>query len=278
MAADLLAILLFIAMAGLGWYRGTLVQVVTVVIATLLIGFFEAWYPPIDVALADLAMPLAEHPYLRKLVGFLGAYILLVTAVAIIEVASRRVDGAETTNRAGGVLIGAVKGIAYVVALAWLVETVTLWDKLPHEPRPAWMEESLLLETVSPWNPVRVYTLKQAVEVQLARAEVAERKREQAKRDARSSSGEALDEGAAAATPDGKYGEEAAMGEEWIAEPLEESAKVRALYRASPMRALMDETTSLSEWQGRGYGDLIRDPHVRRMLGDANFADLLMGE
>ena len=278
MAADVLAVLLFIAMAGLGWYRGTLVQVATVIIATLLIGLFEAWYPPIDGALADLAIPLAEYPTLRKLVGFLGAYFLAVTAVAVMELASRRIGEVETVNRAGGVLIGAAKGVLYVVALAWFAETATLWDKPPREPRPSWMRESLVLKTVSPWNPVRVYTLKQAIEVKLARAELAKRDKERRGQGPRVSDGEPLDEAAAATTPDGKQGDEAAMGEVWIAEPLEESPRVRALYRASPMRALMDETASLSEWQGRGYGDLIRDPHVREMLGNANFADLLMGE
>jgi len=260
-------------MAGLGWYRGTLVQVVTVAIAVLLMVFFDAWYPPVDSALAQLAMPLAEHPYLRKLVGFLGAYIGCVTIVAILEVASRSSQRAEQANRGGGLVIGGIKGIAYVVALAWLVETATLWDLPPHEPAPSWMRESALMTAAAPWNPVRVYTLKGAIETSLARAELAERERER----------DALDEAAAAATPDGQPSRESRIAKARRPEPLEpedleSSAKARALYRASPMRALMDETASLSEWQGRGYGDMVRDPRVREILGDDNIANLLMGE
>ncbi|MCO4771348.1 MAG: CvpA family protein [Deltaproteobacteria bacterium] len=273
MAADLLALLLVLAMTLLGWYRGTLVQIVTVVIAVLLLVFFDAWFPPLEMPLAQLAMPLAEYPYLRKLVAFLLAYIGCVTVVAMIEVATRDTE-AEQANRIGGVVIGALKGLLYVAALAWFVETVTLWDKPPHEPAPSWMRDSLLMTAVGPWNPVRVYTLKEAVELKLARAELAERERAAGRAP---DGGEALDEAAAAATPDGQPAE---LGREegFDVIPLEESSKARQLYRASPVRALMDETASLSEWQGRGYGDMVRDPRVREILGDANIADLLMGE
>ena len=272
MATDVLALVLTSAMALLGWYRGTLVQVVTVVVALLLLVFFDVWYPPLELPLANLAMPLAEHPYLRKLVAFLGAYIGSVTVVAILELATRDSE-AEQANRAGGAVIGLLKGILYVVALAWLVETATLWEKPAHEPRPRWMRSSMLMQTVAPWNPVRVYFLKAAIEGQLARQELREREA------ARTDGGQPLDEAAAAATPDGARGEETLRPEDGFdASPLEESSKERALWRASPMRALMDETASLSEWQGRGYGDLVRDPRVRDILGDADLADLLMGE
>ena len=59
MATDVLALVLTSAMALLGWYRGTLVQVVTVVVAVLLLVFFDVWYPPLELPLANLAMPLA---------------------------------------------------------------------------------------------------------------------------------------------------------------------------------------------------------------------------
>jgi hypothetical protein len=255
-----------LAMAGLGWYRGTLVQVVTIAVAGLLLGFFEAWYPPLDTFVAGLAVPLGEHPYLRKLVGFLGAYIAVITVVAVIELASRGSEKAQSTNRAGGVVIGLLKGIVYVVALAWVVETAVLWEKPPHELAPSWLRESQVVAAVAPWNPVRVYALRDAVEVRLARAEFAARQRE----------GEPLDEAAAATTPD-----DAPSAPQRPGLPLrdvESSDKARALYRASPVRALMDETASLSEWEGRGYGDLVRDPRVRAILADADIADLLMGE
>ncbi len=272
MATDVFALVLTAAMTLLGWYRGTLIQVVTVVVALLLLVFFDAWYPPLELPLANLAMPLAEYPYLRKLVAFLGAYIGSVTVVAILELATRG-SQAEKANRAGGVVIGLLKGVLYVVALAWIAETATLWEKPAHEPRPRWMRSSMLMQTVAPWNPVRVYSLKEAIELQLARQEFREREAE------RADAGQPLDGAADAATPTGTRGEETLRPEDGFdASPLEENSKARALWRASPMRALMDETASLSEWQGRGYGDLVRDPRVREILGNANLADLLMGE
>ena len=271
--ADLLAVILVLAMAGLGWYRGTLVQVVTIVIATLLIVFFDAWYPPLDSPLATVAEPLAEHEYLRKLVGFLGAYLASLVVVAVIELASRSSQRAEQANRGGGAVIGLLKGVVYVIALAWLVETAILWDKPPHELSPSWMRDSLVITTVAPWNPVRVYALRDAMEVRIARAELQRREEE------RRAEREQLDPAAAAATPDGEPSRPGPRDDgEFALDDLQYSDKARALYRASPVRALMDETASASEWQGRGYGDLVRDPRVREILGDANIADLLMGE
>lgn len=279
--ADVLALVLVCAMALLGWYRGTLVQAVTVGVALLLIVFFDAWYPPLDLPLANLAMALAEYPYLRKLVAFLGAYIGSMTVVAIIELATRGSRG-ETVNRSGGVVIGAIKGLVYAVALAWLVETVTLWDKPPHEPTPSWIRESTLMAAVRPWNPVRVYALREAMERKLAKSEQAQREADaKAEADAeRQAAGDPLDEAAAAATPDGGAKSSAKRPEPDFAalDEVHTSDKTRALWRMSPMRALMDETASLSEWQGRGYGELVRDPEVRAVLRDADIADLLMGE
>jgi hypothetical protein len=40
----------------------------------------------------------------------------------------------------------------------------------------------------------------------------------------------------------------------------------------------MEETATESEWQGRGYGDLVMDPKVREVLGDADLMELLLGE
>lgn len=279
MIADVLALVLVCAMALLGWYRGTLVQAVTVAVAVLLIVFFDAWYPPLDMPLANLALALAEYPYLRKLVAFLGAYIGSMTVVAIIELATRGSRG-ETANRGGGVVIGALKGLVYVVALAWLVETVTLWDKPPHEPSPRWIRESTLMAAVRPWNPVRVFALREAMERKLAKAEKAQREAaETAEADSeRQAAGDPLDEAAAAATPDGADKSARPEPDFEVLDEVNASAKSRALWRMSPMRALMDETASLSEWQGRGYGDLVRDPEVRAVLRDADIADLLMGE
>jgi len=274
MAADVLALIFVLATGGLGWYRGALVQTVTIFAAAILLVMFDAWYPPLDAPLANLAAPLAEHVYLRKLVGFLGAFFLLLIFVTIIELAARRSGALEDGNRKVGVALGMVQGVLVVLILAWFVETVTLWEKRPGELRPSWMRESLVMNTVSPFNPVRVYGLKDAVERGITKVDREKQRREDEER-RKKAKGETLDAAAAAATP-----EEAAGDPDDPIDPvlLENDARVRALFKASPIRALMDETASLSEWHGRGYGELVMDPEVRAILKDADIADLLFGD
>lgn len=274
MGADALAVIFVLATGGLGWYRGALVQTVTIFAAVILGVFFDAWYPPFDTALANLAPPLAENVYLREMVGFLVAFFLLLITVAILELAARRSGALVDGNRKVGVALGALQGIAAVVLLAWFVETVTLWEKQPNELTPAWMRESVVMKTVGPWNPVRVYGLKDAIERGITKVDREKERREREARRAARKEGEGLDPAAAAATPDAD-----AEGQDPI-DPvlLENDARVRALFRASPVRKLMDETASLSEWHGRGYGDLVKDPEVRRILRDADIADLLFGD
>ena len=275
MGADVLAVIFVLATGGLGWYRGALVQTVTIFAVVVLGVFFDAWYPPLDIPLANLAPPLAEHVYLRKLVGFLGAFFLLLVAVTLIELAARRSGGLEDTNRLVGVALGALQGVAVVILLAWFVETVTLWEKRPGELRPAWMRESLVMNAVGPWNPVRVYGLKDAMERGIAKVDrEKERRSKEAARQA-TSGGEALDPAAAARTPDAPSDDPRDPIDPVL---LENDARVRALFKASPVRHLMDETASLSEWHGRGYGDLVMDPKVRAILKDADIADLLFGD
>lgn len=272
MGADLLAVIFVLATGALGWYRGALVQTVTIFAVVILGVFFDAWYPPIDAPLANLAPPLAEHVYLRKLIGFLGAFFLLLIFVTIIELAARRSGALEDGNRKIGVALGMLQGLAVVVILAWFVETVTLWEQRPGELRPAWMRESLVMQTVAPLNPVRVYGLKDAIERGIVKVD-----REKARREeeaARAAKKDALDPAAAAATPDAPSDDPRDPIDPVL---LENDERVRALFKASPIRKLMDETASLHEWHGRGYSDLVMDPEVRAILKDADIADLLFG-
>ncbi len=274
MGADALAVIFVLATGGLGWYRGALVQTVTIFAAVILLVMFDAWYPPVDAVLANIGSPLSENVYLRKMVGFLGAFFLLLITAAIFELAARRSGFLVDGNRKIGVALGALQGVAAVVLLAWFVETVTLWEKQPHELTPSWMRESVVMKTVSPWNPVRVYGLKDAIERGITKVDREKERREREAQRLAAKNGEALDPAAAAVTPDG----EPAPQDPIDPVLLENDARVRALFKASPVRKLMDETASLSEWHGRGYGDLVRDPEVRKILRDADIADLLFGD
>jgi hypothetical protein len=253
---DVTFVVFVIAIAWLGWFRGFLAQVAGFVAAVLLWIFFDSWYPPADLALAGLGPAFGAHPYLRKLVGFLGAYWACMVLVFALEAAVvRKARVLERGNRWLGVGVGLLKGLVYATALLWMVETSLLWRKPADRPAPSWLRESVAVDVLGPWNPVRVLSLREALEERIAQNE-------------------------RAAAGDDDSARDGVSGEDPQAPPprLEESGSVRRLFLASPIRKLMEETATESEWQGRGYGDLVMDPKVREVLGDADLMELLLGE
>ncbi len=253
---DAAFVLFVIAIAWLGWFRGFLSQVAGLFAAVGLWVFFDAWYPPIDLALAGVGPAFSEHPYIRKLVGFVGAYFACMVVIFLFEAAVvRKIKALEKGNRGLGVAVGALKGLLYATALLWMVETSLLWKKPTDEPAPSWLTRSVALHTLGPYNPVRVFSLKEALENALAR---------------RGKSGDVEGDDDSA---DGSQEDPTAPPE-----TLEESGTVRRLFLASPIRRLIEEAAAESEWQGRGYGDMVMDPRVREVLGDAGLVELLLGE
>ncbi len=243
-----------VAIAWLGWFRGFIAQVAGFFSAVALWVFFDVWYPPVDLVLAGVGPAFSEHPYIRKLVGFVGAYFVCMILIFLVEAGLiRKVGALETGNRSLGVAVGAVKGFLYATALLWMVETAILWKKPPDVPAPSWLTQSVALHTLGPYNPVRVFSLKEALENALARR---------------------------GRTGDVEGDDDSAADEDPTAPPttLEESGDVRRLFKASPIRRLIETAAAESEWQGRGYGDMVMDPRVREVLGDAGLVELLLGE
>ncbi len=256
MPVDVAFVVFACAIAALGWFRGFIAQVAGFGAVVGLWACFDAWYPPVDLALAGLGPAFAEYPYLRKCAGFLSAYFACMFLIFVVEAAIvRRVGALEKGNRMLGVAVGAVKGLLYATALLWMVETALLWRKPPHDPVPSFLSESVAVATLGPFNPARVYSLKEALERGVSRGEVA-----------------VGAEGSVRRSDAGEEDPEAPSPE------LEESSTVRRLFKASPMRRLLEETAGESEWQGRGYGDLVMDPKVREVLGDTGIVELLLGE
>ena len=250
---DLAFVVFVIAIAWLGWFRGFISQVAGLGSAIALWIFFDLWYPPIDLALAGLGHAFADYPYIRKLVGFVGAYFVCMLVIFGVEAGFiRKVAALEVGNRGLGVVVGALKGVLYATALLFFVETAILWQKPGDDPVPSWMRDSVALHVLGPYNPIRVFTLKEALENRIAR---------------RGRTGDA-------------EGDDDSAAEDRTAPPppLEESSAVRRLFKASPIRKLMEEAAGESEWQGRGYGDMVMDPKVREVLGDAGLVELLLGE
>lgn len=234
---DAVALMFVVALTMLGWYRGLLAQVVPMGAAFALWWFFDLWYPPLDGKLAALGPALSEYPSVRRLVGGALGWFGLVVLFALLEaLVIRNIGLLEAGNRGLGAVLGLIKGVLYGAVLIWIVETIVLWGRTPDRPVPDWITDSALFEIVGPWNPVRVYTLREVL-----------------------------------AKGTRSKGEQAAA-------PVEETARARALFLASPVRKIIDETASTAAWEGTGYVDMVSDPRVREVLGDDQIGTLLFGD
>lgn len=294
MALDLSLAVFVLAMALLGWMRGLWSQLAGIVaFAAMWIGF-DLWYPPIDALVAGIGGVFAEYPQVRKLVGFVIGWFAAVLVLAVIEWGViRRIDGLESGNRAFGLALGGAKGVVYAAALLWLVQGVEAWGRGPGAAPAPWLRESRAVELLGPYNPVYVYVLKERVLEAVARAERARRTLSGATAEGPAAGGggsgpEATKGPSTERSTTGKDGTKGTVpteqrqgtqagGAATSALP-EEDKRVWALVRASPLGALVGETATLSEWEGRGYGDLVSDPKVRQALGDASIADILFGD
>ena len=263
MAVDALAVIFVLALTALGWFRGAIAQLVTIGAALGLWFGWELWYPPVDLWLAGMGPAFNDHPFVRQGTAFVGAYLAVVIAVFLVErLVVQNVEALDATNRGAGAFLGGVKGIAYAIALIWIVEGMTIWGKPKEEPMPAWWGESGFVELVGPYNPVRVFTLKELAE-ELVRRGKATKKAED---EEGTGSGEELGEAQADA---GDRGQERTE--------LENDRDVFAWMKKSPIGRILDDTASYSEWSGSTYGQLIMDPRVRELLRDKDFTEDLLG-
>lgn len=304
MILDLSLAAFALAMAVLGWSRGLWSQVAGLVALFALWVGFDLWFPPLDAHIAGIGPAFAEHPFARKLVGFVLGWFGAVLVLALLEWGVlRRFELLDAGNSVLGAIVGLLKGLLYAACLCWIVVTLDAWGRKPGAPAAPWIAESRVVATVGPFNPLYVYALKERV---LAGVAVGTRMRARVGADggdkfaaAPTSAGEGP--GAAGAPPAGAAGARPKAGgqgspgdltstggaEPGVAAesgkpppgtPIEEDRRAWALLRKSPIGGLIDETATASEWEGRGYGDLVMDPKVREVLGDSDLAELFFGE
>ena len=163
----------------------------------------------------------------------------------------KKVGPLKLSNHWLGAVLGVVKGVVYAVIAVWLVEAVVLWEQEPEEETPGWLADSLLVQKVGPWNPVRLFSLKEVVQ------EAAERVRER--------------KAAGWQDPVGK----AAASE---GDPEAERSRSDAIEGSPPVMTLISETAERNGWSKLNYRQLATDPRVRRVLADPEVRDLLFGK
>jgi len=263
---DIIALLFVVSLAVFGWIRGLISQVATIGAALGLWLTRDLWGEPMDGFLQSLGPALAQHPFLRRIVGFLLLYVAIVLLVAAIEYGIvRRLGPLRLSNHWAGAALGAVKGLVYAVVLVWLLQTVTLWRQAPGESAPPWLTESRVVGIVGPWNPVRLFTVREVVDEALARA----------RRSAGSGGQEADGEALAAAGQD----PEAESGEPPQAPDAAARRRLRrkTLEDSEAMQRLFEEAQELEGWSLSTYRQLARNPRVRAAIRDPGVSDLLFG-
>lgn len=249
MTIDIVALLFVVLLTVLGWFRGLIAQVATLGGAALLYFTRDLWAEPVTGLLGKGIPTLAEHPALGRLVAFvllLGA--VLIVAFAIERTVIKKVGPLELSNHWLGAVLGGVKGLVYAVLAVWIVEAVVLWEMEPEEQSPAWLDDSMVVGLVGPWNPVRLFSLKELVQ------EAADRVKERKADGWQAPAGRAEPEG------DG------------------ETSRIEAIEIAPPVRTLIEETAERNGWSDLSYRELATDPRVRRILADPDVKDLLFGK
>jgi uncharacterized membrane protein required for colicin V production len=241
---DIVALLFLVLLTVLGWFRGLVAQIATLGAAVLLYLTRDLWADPMTAVLGAGVPTLADHPALGRLVAFVLLFLAILILAFIIERAViRKVGPLKLSNHWLGAVLGAVKGVVYAVLAVWLVEAVVLWEQEPEELTPGWLADSFVVQQVGPWNPVRLFSLKEVVE------EAAERIRERRE-----------------------------TGQEEPAEAEAEGSRAEAIEGSPPVMTLISETAEQNGWSELSYRELATDPRVRQVLADPAVKDLLFGK
>jgi len=239
LAIDILILVFVVLLTVLGWMRGLISQVVTIGAAVALWLTAGIWSGPVAAGLGKLGGPFADHDFLARMAGFLLLYGLIVVVVFLIErKIVNKVGPLKLSNHWLGGVLGATKGVVYSVVAVWVLQTFVLWKQPAEEPAPDWMEGSIVVERVGPYNPVRLFSLRELVD---AAAE--------------------------------RVAEQRAEGEDQ-ANP---SGRLQKIEEAPSVRAIIEETIDKNGFSAASYRELAADPRVRAVLADPDIRDMLFG-
>jgi uncharacterized membrane protein required for colicin V production len=180
---DILSAAFLVLMTFFGWKRGLISQVVTLGSAYLLWFTRESWVGPVGNTLAKLGSAFADNFFLRDIASCLLLFGTLLLTVWIIEKKVVEKSGPlRFSNHWGGAVLGLAKGVLYATLLLWTIQTGVLWKQAPGERAPSWVSNSIAISVVDPWNPIRMFTLRELVNEMKTRASKAQTPREQALR------------------------------------------------------------------------------------------------
>lgn len=262
MVLDLLILAFVILLGVLGWFRGLISQLATIGAFVGLWLTKQLWLDDLSALLAGLGPAMADHEFLRRMVAFLGAYFVIVVLVFVVErLVVNKVGPLKWSNHWAGAALGGLKGGLYAVLAVWMLQTVALWEQQPEEPAPRWLEDSFVVSQVGPYNPVRLFSLREIIDDTVGRV--------------REVAGSLGDDDSA----DGPAA--AADGERTPTEPTPRrlsSQRRQAVEEAPPVHVLIEEAVRDGGLDARTWRQLYRDPRVRRILADPDARDLLFGK
>ncbi len=239
MTVDILSAAFLVLMTFFGWKRGLISQVVTLGSAYLLWFTRETWMGPVGNTLAKLGPAFADNFFLRDIASCLLLFGALLLGVWIIEKKVVEKSGPlRFSNHWGGATLGLAKGLLYATLLLWTIQTGALWKQAPGEQGPSWITQSLAIAVVGPWNPIRMFTLRELVERMKERAIPTEPN---------------PDPGSAPSPRD------------------------KVLKQSTSLQDLVDAAKSDPEWATASYRKLLDDPRVQAIIADPELADMLFG-
>ncbi len=250
---DLLAVALVVGMATLGWFRGLISQVVTIGAAVALWLTADQWAGPVGDQLVFLGDAWAEHGFLRRMTAGLLLYFAIVLAVLIVErLVVQKFGPLKLSNHWLGAVLGGAKGVVYGAIAIWIVQTIALWEMPPDEEPPGWLTESRAAATVAPYNPVRLFSLQELIE-------------------------EAVERVQAVAAADDDDDSAARERPRTTTRPMRARTRKAIIEEAPPVKVLITDEEERRGLDGKSWGQLARDPRVRRILADPEIRDLLYG-
>jgi len=247
---DILSAAFLVLMTFFGWKRGLISQVVTTGSIALLWFTRETWMEPVSSTVAQLGPAFADNFFLRDIAsGLLLFLTLLLVAWVIEKKVVEKFGPLRFSNHWGGALIGLTKGVIYATLLLWVAQSGALWKQAPDESAPDWVSSSIAIDLVGPWNPIRMFTLRELVDEMKVRAT------------ASPTTGTLNTDG----EPTGN--QEAQAG----------SPRDEALRKSTSLQELVHAAKTDPEWATASYRKLLDDPRVQAIIGDPELADMLFG-
>ena len=251
---DILTVAFLFLMAFFGWKRGLISQVVTLGSAALLWFTKETWLGPMGNFLAKTGSALADNFFLRDMASSCLLFGALLLAAWIIEKKIVEKSGPlRWSNHWGGALLGLSKGVLYATILLWMTQATALWKQSPGETGPDWLEQSFLVDLVGPWNPVRMFTLRELIDEMKLRATRSEDTTQAAINETEGASGDTGSPATGATERD------------------------LALRNSTSLQELVEAVKNDPNWATASYRRLLDDPRVKQIINDPELGEMLFG-